>query len=237
MANTRKHEKDFKYEEYDEFYSHHYFQPVTDDDAVNAHRIFPRVAWALDIAKEIKPATILDLGCLEGYTALTIGTHVDSVQKAVGVDLSQEGIDLANMRVRDFDIGEKFEFYKDTIENYLENCKEKYDLVMLFEVMEHVKDPSEVLKQVDKVLAPGGTVLISTPAFESPTYGKDDEQNKCHIRLYTAKDEDYEETNKYGTLRTATSITKEIGQGDAKKGHERIISLDTYSELLHVRYT
>ena len=100
---------------------------------------------------------------------------------------------------------------------------------MAFEIMEHVKDPGLVFGLIDKVLAPGGTVLISTPDFEAPTYGKDDERNKCHIRLYTTADEDYEGTNKFGNVRLATSLSKQIGK-------DRIVSCDVFSELIHCRY-
>ena len=65
-------------------------------------------------------------------------------------------------------------------------------MVTCFEVIEHVKDPKRYLKLIDQVLSPlCRSVLISTPDFESPIYGKDDEQNKCHIRLYTTADKDY----------------------------------------------
>jgi 2-polyprenyl-3-methyl-5-hydroxy-6-metoxy-1,4-benzoquinol methylase len=90
-------------------------------------------------------------------------------------------------------------------------------MVTAFELLEHVKDPKLLLKEIDRVLAPGGSVLISTPAFESPLYGKDDEKNKCHIRLYTMESEDYEAKNKYGNVRKATSIHKEIGKERIKE--------------------
>jgi 2-polyprenyl-3-methyl-5-hydroxy-6-metoxy-1,4-benzoquinol methylase len=228
------HENKFPEMDYEDFYTDHYYEPVSDDDAINAHRIFPRVAWALDIAKETRPRSVLDLGCLEGYAALTIAKHVDSVKKGWGVDLSQDGIISARKRTSKLKADLRFQI--GLIETFLEKTKEKFDLVMLFEVIEHVKDPAAMLKQIDKVLAPGGSVLISTPAFESPTFGKDDEQNKCHVRLYTTQDDDYEEVNKYGNLRKATSIYKEIGYGDAKRGHERTISCDIFSELIHIRY-
>jgi hypothetical protein len=102
-------------------------------------------------------------------------------------------------------------------------------MVTYLELLEHVKDPKASAELMDKVLAPGGNVLISTPAFESPFYGKDDEKNKCHIRLYTMKDADYEEANKYGNVRKATSITKEIGK-------QRIKEMEVMSELINLRY-
>lgn len=222
------HENKFPQMDYDTFYQDHYFEPVRDEDAVDAHRIMPRVAWALDVAKEIKPKRVLDLGCLEGYAVNTIVKHVPSVVFGSGVDLSQDGIEIAQRRADDNNLD--CVFTQGTIEDYLEGCTVEFDLVLMFEVIEHVKDPTAILKLIDKVLAPGGTVLISTPAFESPNFGKDDEQNKCHVRLYTMQDEDYEEANKYGNVRKATSMPKQIGK-------ERIIEMEVVSELINVRYS
>lgn len=175
---------------------------------------------------------MLDLGCLEGYTALTLLTHCPSVEYVEGVDLSQEGIDLANKRVSDRGIGDKAKFVQGTIEKWLEWYIKNdihFDLICNFELMEHVKDPELVIDLMDKVKTKKGTVLISTPDFEAPTFGKDDEQNKCHIRLYTLADEDYTGVNKYGNTRTATSLSKQVGK-------ERIVSMEVYSELINCRY-
>lgn len=222
-----RNEQDFKIEEYEDFYSDHSFMPLLDEDAFNAHRFIPRVNWALDVARELKPKKILDLGCLDGFALLTLVKHAPGVEFAKGVDLSIKGIKIAQKRAMKLETGIDFE--QSTIEDYLETCKLKFDLILLFEVIEHVKSPRRLLKLIDKVKAPGGTVLVSTPDFEAPTFGKDDEQNKCHIRLYTTADEDYEARNKYGTLRHATSISREIGK-------DRIVDMGVYSELINCRY-
>jgi len=234
---VKYHEKDFNIDNYDDFYSHHFFQPLDDSIAINAHRILPRVAWARKVAKERskdkKGFKVLDLGCLEGFTLLTIANHAYSVS-GVGVDLSKEGIAIANARVKEclFDL----EFVCKSIEDYMlefaDNTKDedKYDMITCFEVMEHVKDPELVFTLIDRVKKPDGVALISTPDFEAPTYGKDDEQNKCHIRLYTMADQDYEAVNKYGNTRKATSLSKRIGK-------ERIISMGVYSELINCMYS
>lgn len=228
------HEKDFSIDNYEGFYNHHFFQPLPDDRALNAHRIIPRIAWALDVAKEYKPKKVLDLGCLEGFAALTIANHVN-IERAVGVDLSQEGIDLANSRKGL--VKADMEFIQGTIEDYLEFTDEKFDMIMLFEVIEHVKDPEYLLKLIDKVKSDNGVVLISTPSFEAPTFGKNDVQNKCHIRLYTTKDDDYEEMTDVPDpvtgetyMRKATSMPKQVGK-------HRIINIGVYSELINCLYS
>lgn len=227
-------ESEFKLENYEDFYADHHFQPMTDDMSINAHRGIPRVAWALDVAREIQPESILDLGCLEGFTVLTLASKVDSVKRGVGVDLSKDGIDLGKSRVGL--VKADVEFIENSIEDYLENCTEKFDMVCLFEVIEHVKDPTYLIELISKVLTDKGQVLISTPSFESPAFGKNDVQNKCHIRLYTTKDEDYEEMTDVPDpvtgeryMRTATSMPKQLAGKD-------IIEMEVISHLINVRY-
>ena len=229
----KQHEKDFSLDNYEGFYEEHTFAPFKDEEAINAHRKLPRVAWALDVAKEIGAKRVLDLGCLEGYTVLTIANHTE-LERGVGVDLSADGIELANSR-KDL-VKPDVEFFQDSIEDYLRNCKEKFDLITLFEVIEHVIDPDEVIRLIDSVKSEDGQVLISTPSFESPLYGKNDVVNKCHIRLYTTKEDDYEEITDVPDpdtgkpyMRTATSMVKQLGK-------DRIIDMGVYSHLINVRY-
>lgn len=228
-------QKDFKLENYEDFYEDHHFMEMTDTMALNAHRGIPRVAWAVDVAEELQPESVLDLGCLEGFTLLTLANKTKSIKRGVGVDLSADGVRLASNRTGL--LKANIEFIQSSIEKYLENCTEKFDMVCLFEVIEHVKDPTYVLSLIDKVLSEKGQVLISTPSFESPVYGKNDVQNKCHIRLYTMLEEDYEEMTDRPDpdtgkcyMRTATSMPKQIGK-------DRIIDMGVYSHLINVRYS
>lgn len=229
------HESDFSLENYEGFYENHYFQPLPDDKALNAHRIIPRVDWALDVASVHQPKKVLDLGCLDGFAGLTLANNEKSVKRLVGIDLSKDGIDLANQRKRQVRVDA--DFYQEPIEDYLARTDERFDLIMLFEVIEHVKDPVELLRLIDRVKTETGLILISTPAFEAPTFGKNDVKNKCHIRLYTTKEQDYEEMTDVPDpdtgkvyMRTATSLPKQIGK-------HRIISIGVYSELINCIYS
>lgn len=241
MTGTNQ-EADFKVENYEEFYSHHKFVPISDKDFFNVHEIIPRMGWAFDKVEELKPRNLLDLGCLDGSFALTISKHFGI--PVTGVDLTEDGILIAQGRSKEHNIPGFF--FQSTVEDYLEMYAtllerseadhpdrgpdpRRYDMITWFELIEHVKDPQKVIALIDRVKSPNATILTSTPAFESPIYGKDDEKNKCHIRLYTTKEEDYEEENKYGNVRKATSIVKEIGK-------ERIREIGVYSELINVAY-
>lgn len=225
VGNSKHNDKEFKIEEYEDFYEDHHFEPIGENDYLSVNEVIPRFGWAYDIVEDLHPGTLLDLGCLDGSFALTVAHNIDC--KVTGVDLTKDGINIANSRAKSNDLDATF--HQGSIEDFLEKTEEKWDCITCFEVLEHVKDPQRLLKLIDKRLNPGGFVLVSTPSFESPYFGADDEENKCHIRLYTTKDEDYEKVNKHGTLRKATSITKEIGKN-------RIKEIGVYSELINVRY-
>lgn len=221
-----KTEREFDVEDYDHFYTDEmHFVELSEEQALRANEHIPRFGWAFDIVEELKPKNLVDLGCLEGSFILTVANQLGL--DVTGVEMNKEAVTIGRERAKKH--GLKAKFYQSSAEDFLGKTKQKFDVITCFEVLEHVKDPTALLKLIDKALAPGGTVLVSTPAFESPTYGKDDEQNKCHIRLYTMKDDDYEEYNKYGTLRKATSITKQIGK-------DRIKEMAVYSELINLRY-
>lgn len=221
---------EFDIENYDEFYEHFDFAPVRARDIADAHRLFSRVAWALDIAKEIEPDNILDLGGLDGATILTLMKHTNAKQ-GVSVDLSEEGTQLGADHAKRLGMQDRVTFVQKSIEDYLELCSEtdvQVDMITMFEVIEHVKDPNEILNLICQVLRPGGTLLITTPQFEAPNYGMDDEENKCHIRLYTMKSKPYTAVNKHGNERRATSMHEELKEFD-------IHQMEVWSELIHVR--
>lgn len=221
------HETKFDLENYDEFYENHQFVPIPEKYAYTINEVIPRFGWGYDQVKKLNPKRLLDLGCLDGSFTLTVANNIPGCE-VVGVDLTKDGIEIARTRALAKML--PAEYIQGKIETVLQTLPDySFDVVTFFEVIEHVEDVQKVLRLIDRVLKPGGSVLVSTPDFESPLYGKDDEKNKCHIRLYTTEKEDYTATNKYGNVRKATSIWKEIGE-------DRIKSIGVHNELINVLY-
>jgi len=61
----------------------------------------------------------------------------------------------------------------------------RYDLICLFDVLEHIECDQEVIKSLSQLLSPGGYLLISCPAYQWMFTGYD--KNLGHFRRYTAK--------------------------------------------------
>ncbi len=97
-----------------------------------------------------KPA-ILELGCGSGELANTIAGRFESLKKIVAVDLFDrpEGLD------------KRVQFVRQNIENI--NISETFDLVIMNQVFEHMKNPLGLMERLKKNLNPGGRILIIVP--------------------------------------------------------------------------
>jgi SAM-dependent methyltransferase len=97
----------------------------------------------------------LDVGCGDGYFT----SHLIRLGcRATGMDLSPVGVGLAQKRnptgdFRVHDLTQTFPFPDDT-----------FDLVWCSEVLEHLFSPLGVLREIERVLKPGGMLMATTPA-------------------------------------------------------------------------
>jgi len=79
---------------------------------------------------------------------------------------------VATTQVVDFDSGAKVAaeraghcYFLGTIEQF--ESAEKYHLILMLNLIEHVRRPDEVLAKARSLLAPGGLILIKTPNYDA----------------------------------------------------------------------
>lgn len=226
VGDPSKNDKQFTPDKYEDFYEHHYFQPLSEDVAFKVNEYIPRFGWAFDKIEELKAQNLLDVGCLDGSFAISVARQLGI--PVAGVDLTADGVRLAKERADR--LGVVANFYQGAAEKVLSGFEaDSFDVVTAFEIIEHVEDVPVFLAAIERVVKPGGAILLSTPEFEGPIYGLDDEQNTCHVRLYTMQDTDYEKENKFGHVRKATSMPTEIGK-------ERIVEMRQVNDQICVYY-
>ena len=112
-----------------------------------------------------KDDLLLDMGCGEGRH--TIGAYIEKPVNSFGFDLSYEDLQIAKGRLNDFDVSNKKEICQFGVGdiNTLPFKDESYDAVICSEVLEHVYSPEDSIKELVRVLKPGGILALSVPRF------------------------------------------------------------------------
>lgn len=99
----------------------------------------------------------LELGCADGSFASFISKKTKT--EGWGIDISSAGIRMAKK------LGINAQIHN--LSKPLPFKKEKFDLVVALEVIEHLLDTEFLLKEINKVLKRNGYVIISTPNLAS----------------------------------------------------------------------
>ncbi len=140
----------------------------------------------MNLLQGLPPGRVLDLGCSGGRLServRALGHHV------VGVDSME--IPGVRERVDEFALGD----LEDGIPTAVGG---DFDLVIAADVIEHVRDPGRLLRQMADVLGPDGQLIISTPNFAHwysrgrTTLGTFDYDRRgildaTHLRFFTRK--------------------------------------------------
>ncbi|MBU3947845.1 MAG: class I SAM-dependent methyltransferase [Proteobacteria bacterium] len=98
--------------------------------------------------------SLLDVGCNEGRSLLIYKKHGFRPE---GLELNEKAAAVATAK--------GFKIHTELIEDFYP--EEKYDLVVLANVLEHSTRPTEMIRHVARILNPGGQVWISCPNVES----------------------------------------------------------------------
>jgi SAM-dependent methyltransferase len=125
----------------------------------------------------------LFLGCRPGRAVLNVGagqgTFTELLEargfEVASTDVSQAACDVLSARVRGPVVR------ADATE--LPFADERFDAVVLGEVLEHVQDDVAALRECRRVLRPGGCAALSVPAH--PTWFGPSDEWAGHVRRYT----------------------------------------------------
>lgn len=128
-------------------------------------------------------ATVLDVGCGVGTLALYLAQYA---KRATGLDVSPRAIELARKAQKA--TGSKNVTFR---QMELQRERDSFDLVTCTEVIEHIADDAQFLRDVSKRLNPGGMLLLTTPSRENRAYERGWYQRfdaeVGHLRRYTTK--------------------------------------------------
>jgi ubiquinone/menaquinone biosynthesis C-methylase UbiE len=116
----------------------------------------------------VRGKRVLDIACGEGYGAAALAKA--GASSVVGVDLSAEICDHARRKYGlDARPGDA---------QAIPLPDQSIDVVVSFETIEHVDDPTAFVRECARVLVPEGELIISTP--NRPVYSTEGRQNPFH---------------------------------------------------------
>lgn len=111
----------------------------------------------LTLVKKLKPyGVLLEIGCAGGIflgEALKWGYQVEGVEISSSMGLRATGV--YGLRVRQGNFEE------------LEFMDESFDIICLFDVFEHLREPRKALEKIHRILKPGGIVVIDVPTTKN----------------------------------------------------------------------
>lgn len=117
----------------------------------------------------------LDIGCGTGFNAILLQSYARHVE---GLEISDVAIELIRKRNSTLTV---------TRGAFPRVAPAKtYDLVTLFDVLEHIDEEKEALQKIEALLNPGGIAIITVPAFSFLWSEHDDVHH--HQRRYTKKE-------------------------------------------------
>jgi SAM-dependent methyltransferase len=118
-------------------------------------------------------ARILDAGCGSGRNMVELASR----GTVTGIELSQTSVALARERDRG-------EVVAGSILQ-MPFAEDSFDLAMSLDVIEHLEDDLAALRELRRVVAPGGALLVTVPAYQWLWSGHDEINH--HHRRYTRR--------------------------------------------------
>ena len=147
---------------------------ITSDKILSDNPLHQRLLFPYYEATKFAKGKILEIGCGEGRGVEIL--HNIS-QNYTGVDK----INSAIKKLKEKYPSETYQFYCDNVPPIKRFEREIFDTVIAFQVIEHIQDDVFFLKEIYRILKPGGICLLTTPNIK-----KSLSRNPWHVREYTA---------------------------------------------------
>jgi SAM-dependent methyltransferase len=119
--------------------------------------------YILPVIKETDPGRILDIGSGAGTISMYLG---NLGYRVVGIDVSSVAVSVSKQSVRDLFIDDRVELVHTDLVSY--TTKDKFDLILCLEVIEHTDDDEGLLSRAGDLLNPEGLLIVSTPLKTAP---------------------------------------------------------------------
>ncbi|MCO6431083.1 MAG: class I SAM-dependent methyltransferase [Deltaproteobacteria bacterium] len=122
-----------------------------------------RARLIFEYCRRKRPQAVIDVGCGRGFYLRGLA-ELGIAERIVGIDKSQANVALAaehcrglpSVNIINADVAA------------LPAGDNEFDLAICSEVLEHLARPEEAMREIARVLQPGGTLLITVPNYNFP---------------------------------------------------------------------
>jgi len=143
----------------DASYEEAYWGVVTDPDGNVRDRRLERERYLDDMAVELAFINALPAGRM-----LDVGCGLGFLLSGVAAEWERHGVEVSAFAA------EHASHYGNIFHGGLEDAgypDEHFDLVVIYHVIEHVRNPQALLKEIRRILKPDGWLILGTPDFDS----------------------------------------------------------------------
>jgi SAM-dependent methyltransferase len=148
-----------------------YTTEIASDSVASDNPIHQRLLKAYVLATKYVSGNLLEVGCGEGRG---IDWLLPKIEHYSAIDKIAPVVDQLQKRYP------KGKFISGNIPPLSDYASDSFDCVVSFQVIEHIQDDRLFLKEIHRVLKPGGLALITTPNRPMSL-----SRNPWHIREYT----------------------------------------------------
>ncbi|MEO1247930.1 MAG: bifunctional 2-polyprenyl-6-hydroxyphenol methylase/3-demethylubiquinol 3-O-methyltransferase UbiG [Pseudomonadota bacterium] len=129
----------------------------TEGDFRPLHQINPlRLDWIRQRV-ELSGQRVVDVGCGGGILTEAMA---NAGARVTGIDMAEAPLSVA--RLHQIESGAEVEYLNARAEDLAAERAGEFDVVTCLEMLEHVPDPSAVIKACERLVRPGGHVFFST---------------------------------------------------------------------------
>ena len=135
------------------------FKPLHDINPLRLNYIKEKCGGSL------KDKKILDVGCGGGILAESLALEGAIV---TGIDMAEAGLEVAKLHL--LESGLEVDYQKIPVEDFAKDNAQAFDIVTCLEMLEHVPEPSSIIKACSALVKADGQLFFSTLNRNAKSY-------------------------------------------------------------------